>query len=265
MMPSPLISRRDLLWFSMLATCFTLTGTVYCYTDNFKEKVITKKEHRFCTGSYDYKRIAFGNYSLSDISFWYADVDSKLPVFCEIFDSTPSHIPQIISGKDKEMEIGSSKKGRATCYCNTSIICATQRDTFKDYISKAGANEKSLLQKFLKTDSSEAEEELRKFMATSLAIATTGSINSSKHEGLNQEAAANAASDESYNDSRSSPNLLLILGVGAVVVLIIIAIIALVPTLIKYRQKRRKGSTNKEGRRGTGKRKERKRNEGRKK
>uniref|UniRef100_A0A0N4W6D8 Gnk2-homologous domain-containing protein n=1 Tax=Haemonchus placei TaxID=6290 RepID=A0A0N4W6D8_HAEPC len=216
-------------------------------------KAITKKEHRFCTGSYGFTRTGHKKYRLSKSSFWYADVDSPLPAFCEIFDDTPPmEHKKIGRGSVRDINIAAVKRGTATCYCNTSIICATQRNTFKNYFSKAGRTEKRVLRRFLKLDVPEAVDELHKFMATSLPKTTTeptpstgaeAGDESANPEGLNQEgqhSAANAASDESYDDTRSSPNMLLILGLIALVVLIIIVIIALVPILIKYRKKRRK-------------------------
>uniref|UniRef100_A0A7I4YZV6 Uncharacterized protein n=1 Tax=Haemonchus contortus TaxID=6289 RepID=A0A7I4YZV6_HAECO len=251
----------------MLAACFPLTGTVYCYTDNSKERAITENEHRFCTSSYSFTRKRNGRYSVSNQSFWYADVDSKWSVFCEIFDDSPPREHEIIGrGRVRDSKIAAVKKGTATCYCNTSIICATQGNTLKVYINKADRMERKVLQQFLKLDVPEAVDELHKFMATSLPKATT-EPSPSTGEGVtvtvqiekqssdtspgaysenpgasNQEGQrsdANAALDKSHDDS-SSPNLLLILGLGALVVLIIIVIIALVPILIKYRQKRRK-------------------------
>ncbi|XGW05872.1 hypothetical protein V3C99_016323 [Haemonchus contortus] len=251
MMPSSLLSRRNLLWLSMIAACFPLTGTVYCYTDNFKERAITKKEHRFCTGSYGFTRKGHSKYSVSKPSFWYADVDSPSPVFCEIFDdSPPKKHEKIGRGGVRDINIAAVKKGTATCYCNTSIICATQRDTFEDYINNADRMERRVLRRFRKLDVPEAVDELHEFMATSLPETTTEPTTSTgaevgdesvDPEGSNQEGQHSAVdADESYEDSRSSPNMLLILGLGALVVLIIIVIIALVPTLIKYRKKRRK-------------------------
>ncbi|XGW05877.1 hypothetical protein V3C99_016327 [Haemonchus contortus] len=248
-----LISRRNLFCFSMLATCFTLTGTIYCYTDNSIEKVITKQEHRFCTGSYDFSKKPNSRwYSVGGMYFWYADVDSPLPVFCEVFDNTPPKKHEKIGrGKLRDITIAAIETGTIRCYCNTSIICATRNDTFADYRSSAGEREKLFTRRFVNLDVPEAVDELHKFMATSLLETTTEpsmfsggkeGAESANPQGSNQKgqhSAAKAASHGSYDES-SSPNLLLVLGLGALVVLIIIVIIALVPILIKYRQKRRK-------------------------
>ncbi|VDO69535.1 unnamed protein product [Haemonchus placei] len=126
-------------------------------------------------------------------------------VFCEIFDdSPPKEHEKIERGNVRDTNIASVIKGTATCYCNTSIICATQKDTFKDYISKAGRTEKRVLRRFLKSDVPEAVDELHKFMATSLPETTIEPTPSAGVEAVNESANPEGSNQEGQHSDANA-------------------------------------------------------------
>uniref|UniRef100_W6NBW6 Uncharacterized protein n=1 Tax=Haemonchus contortus TaxID=6289 RepID=W6NBW6_HAECO len=148
MSPLLLVSKNKLIWCSVLAFYVLLAEAIQCYTDDQTEQEMAATGYQTCSSYYNFKRKG-RRILVTGEGFTGSSKKSTSPVFCEVYDHGDRGRAQLVID-DREAKIAGIKKGSANCYCNTSFICHTQAETFKNYISRAGPEEKRILKHFLK-------------------------------------------------------------------------------------------------------------------
>nr|CDJ91361.1 hypothetical protein LOC100570619 [Haemonchus contortus] len=172
-----LLFENNVIWWSVIVIYIPFAGTdTKCYTDTDSAGKITEKEYPMCYGYYFYrKRKPTEAYEkatiyLTGFKFHFVGHNQKLnkraSVFCEIFE----YNADLMTGdtEDREKAIWDLDQGVATCFCNTSILCATQKATFRDYLNKAGPKERFVFRRFVEElDNAKAAKVYAAWLATS--------------------------------------------------------------------------------------------------
>uniref|UniRef100_A0A7I4YYF5 Uncharacterized protein n=1 Tax=Haemonchus contortus TaxID=6289 RepID=A0A7I4YYF5_HAECO len=172
-----LLFESNVIWWSVIVIYIPFAGSdTKCYTDTDSSGKITEKEYPMCYGYYFYRKRkpteAYGKATiyLTGFKFHFADHNQKLnkraSVFCEIFE----YNADLMTGdtEDREKAIWDLDQGVATCFCNTSILCATQKATFRDYLNKAGPRERFVFRRFVEElDNAKAAKVYAAWVATS--------------------------------------------------------------------------------------------------
>uniref|UniRef100_A0A7I4YYJ3 Uncharacterized protein n=1 Tax=Haemonchus contortus TaxID=6289 RepID=A0A7I4YYJ3_HAECO len=173
MMHVSLILKNNILWF-MVVVHIPLAGSMRCLIDEGQEghPMISSEDFPSCEVYFYFERKGgqiFGkrlNYGGGDTTLKRSNMDS---VSCDIYGGDN----ELIGQENREETLANMKGGLVNCFCDTSIICATNYSTFEKFFSEASPQEKQFYDPFKNIGVPKAEELLAEYMANTTTINAT--------------------------------------------------------------------------------------------